>query len=81
VEGNISGRHTLSGAGYMRGGGEMGRFLVRWEWPRHCHLYRVNNGRGCGSTQVLVGRFKLFGYGRGRMILMNALVLLVAYDF
>jgi hypothetical protein len=48
---------------------------------RQCPFYRVNGERGGGSTQVLVGHFKLFGYERGRVKLINTLVLLVAYDF
>jgi hypothetical protein len=38
------------------------------------------DGRRGGSTLVVVGCFKLFGYGRGRVEWMNALVLIVAYD-
>jgi hypothetical protein len=54
------------------------------EWLRRCSFYRMNGGKGDGrrggSTLVVVGCFKLFGYGRGRVEWMNALVLIVAYD-
>jgi hypothetical protein len=38
-------------------------------------------GRGDGATQVVVGCFKSFRYGSGRVERMNALILIVIYDF
>jgi hypothetical protein len=68
TEGNIDGRHTSSGVAYMRGGEEIGWFcLCGGEWPRRCPFYRVNGRRGGGSTQVVVGHFKSFDYGSGRV--------------
>jgi hypothetical protein len=61
------------------------RFWVRWERSRWCPSYRVNGmkggGQGGGWMQVVGGRFKSFGYGRGRVKWMSALFLIVAYDF
>jgi hypothetical protein len=45
--------------------GEQREMMRSWRW--------FNTGGG--------GHFKSFGYGRGRMKQMNALVSIVAYDF
>jgi hypothetical protein len=45
--------------------GEQREMMWSWRW--------FNAGGG--------GHFKSFGYGRGRMKQMNALVSIVAYDF
>jgi hypothetical protein len=41
---------------------------VRWRMAEEVPFYRVSGGKGGdqggGSTQVVVGCFKLFGYGR-----------------
>jgi hypothetical protein len=39
-----------------------------------CPFYRVNDERVGGFTQVVVGHFKSFGYGKGIVKQMNTLV-------